>query len=208
VQGPQGVLRVHATSGSTTAEWTTAGAAIVTALAAILTALAAACALLGAVYTIKDNRRTARQRVTHESVARLAAPELIESKAVLSSFLRGGLQPPNIPNVTWATMDEQGRRDAMWEHLSDASSIEDRRTVLRILAFPNMLEGLACMYNHGLLDRMIVKTRVEDEATNFWYLTKGWVAKLRLDGESKVYEDLEAMIDDLAKLDRSTGSHW
>jgi hypothetical protein len=176
--------------GSTTAEW--------------ITAIAAALAFFGAAFTIVDNRRTARQRVTYEYIARLEAPALIEHQAVMSSFLRGGLRPPSVPETRWATMGEAERLDAVpavWEHLSGSSSVDDRRTVLQILAYPNMLEGLAGMYNHGLLDRRIVKVEVESEAKSFWERAKWWRDELK-EGDGNTFRDLEVMIEDLAKRKR------
>lgn len=177
-------------NGSTAAEW--------------VTAVAAGLALIGAAFTIWDNRRAVRQRVTHESVARLEAPELIESKAVMSSFLRGGLRPPGISEAIWLTMDDEARRDAaplVWEHLCDSSALEDRRTVQQILAYPNMLEGLAGMYNDGLLDPGIVKTEVEAEATNFWGRAKWWLDLVR-SPDNNVFDDLKLMIEKLEKVER------
>lgn len=129
-EGPRGEQGAGASDGSEIALWITAGAAIV--------------ALGGAAWTILDNRRAACHRVTHEAVARLEAPELIESRAIMSAFLRGGIQPPTIPDATWATMDEAARlaaAPAMWEHLQGSSDLDDRRLVTQILAYPNLLEG-------------------------------------------------------------------
>lgn len=195
---------------STTAAW-------ITAIATGIGALSAALALVGAAVTIFENRRavheqfahashTARQRLTYESVARFEDLGLIENQAVMSSFLRGGFQPPSISDAIWETMDRDARLAAApntWQHLRDSSSVEDRKTVLQILAFPNMLEGLAGMYNHGLLDYGIVKTRIEAEANNFWDRAKWWIDELRLQYEdNKIFRDMEVMISDLATRER------
>jgi hypothetical protein len=189
-QGPRGEPGAAASDGSEIALWITAGAAVI--------------ALIVAGLTIVDNRRVARHRVTHEVVARLEAPELIESKAVMSSFLRGGLQPPSIPDATWATMNEDARLAAaplMWEHLYGSSDLDDRRTVVQIMAFPNMLEEVAGMYNDGLLDQKIVKTAVEAEADNFWGRASWWLALIR-SPENNVFDDLKLMIEKLDKVKR------
>jgi hypothetical protein len=173
-------------------------------IALLITAAAAVAALLGAAYTISDNRRVARHRITHEAVARLEAPELIESRAVMSCFLRGGLRPPSISQAAWTTMDEDARLEAaplMWEHLKRSSALEDRRTVVQIMAFPNMLEGLAGMFNDGLLDTMIVKTAVEAEADNFWARASWWLEEIR-SPNSNVFDDLKLMIEKLDEVER------
>lgn len=141
--------------------------------AEVITAIAAVLAFCGAAYAIFDNRGTARQRVTYEYIARLEAPELIEHQALMSSFLRGGLRPPKTSDEEWADIekDEQARCAAaagLWTELSESASVDDRKTVMQILAYPNMLEGLAGMYNHGLLDPRIVKVEVGSEAESFW----------------------------------------
>jgi hypothetical protein len=190
-QGLQGEQGAAPSDGSEIALWVTAGAAVI--------------ALIGAGLTILDNRSVARHRVTHEVVARLEAPELIESKAVMSSFLRGGLQPPSIPDATWATMNEDARLAAaplMWQHLYGSSDLDDRRTVVQIMAFPNMLEEVAGMYNDGLLDPKIVKTAVEAEANNFWDRASWWLAIIR-SPENNVFDDLKLMIEQLDKLECS-----
>jgi hypothetical protein len=156
-------------------------------------ALAAIVALRGAWRTIKDNRDIARRRVTHESVARLEAPELIESKAVMSSFLRGGLRPEEVSARTWTKMNQERRREQSWRHLSRSARLEDRRRVAQIAAYPNVLEGVAGMYNRGLLDERIVKTRVEIEARNFWHQA-GWWLKAVKSGDEKVFEEIDAML--------------
>jgi hypothetical protein len=144
--------RVH---HETTAEQETAGATIAGAAIAFL-------AFVGAVLGLAQNRLAARRRLTYELVGRLEDLDLIAHQALLSSFLRGGLRPPDVPQAVWATMSEQARLDSRvdtWQQISESSTTKDRETVLRMLAFPNMLEALAGMYNQGLLDRAIVKTR-------------------------------------------------
>lgn len=181
---------------STTAQWITAASAIV--------------ALLGAFVTILDNRRTARQRLAYEYVARLEDPELIEHQATMSSFLRGGLQPPDISDDDWTDMDPAARRDTAcdtWKHLVESPTVDDRETLLRILVYPNMLEGLAGMYNHGLLDRAIIKTHVESEARDFWEAAGWWLDEMRSEPESNTFRDIEVMMEDLAKRRRPGWYH-
>jgi hypothetical protein len=177
-----------------------------TAIAAGIGAIAACLALYGAWTTIKDTRRTVRERVTYESGVRFEMPELIKHKALMSSFLRGGLQPPSVSDVEWAAMNQDERLKAaadLWTELSESSALEDRERVLQILAFPNMLEAYAGMYNHDLFDVGIVKTRVQAEATSFWELGKWWVDEVRKQGDDQtIYRDLEVMIEDLAKQAR------
>jgi hypothetical protein len=134
----------------------------------------------------------------------LEDPALLRNKAVMSAFLRGGLQPPSIPDVKWGTMNKDERlavAPLVWKHLSASSSLEDRITVLQILAFPNMLEGLASMYNQNLLEASIVKTRVEFPARNFWEASDWWVAELRLVDEH-VFKDIEVMLRSLQEQKR------
>ena len=170
-----------------------------------ITAIAALVALVGATVTILDNRRTARQRITYEYIARLEDPSLIEIQAMMSSFLRAGIRPSGIPPELWATMDGSARQDAakvMWRELRESSDLRDRQTVLEIVAYPNMLEGLAAMYNSGLLDRRIVKTHVESEAKDFCEVAEWWLEELRPDPHDNTFRDLEVMISDLAKRKR------
>jgi hypothetical protein len=161
------------------------------------------------VFGIVENRRVARRRLTYELVGRLEDLDLIKHQALMSSFLRGGLRPPSISEADWATMDETARVDTRadtWRHLSNSTAVEDRETVLRILAFPNMLEGLAGMYNQKLLDSSIVKTRVEGEAKDFWTHAAKWIDGLRsqyVDYEGdKIFVDLEIMLRKLAEQKR------
>jgi hypothetical protein len=124
----------------------------------------------------------------------------------MSSFLRGGLQPRSVSDADWDAMDQDARLatgSAMWAHLVASSAIEDRKKVLQILAFPNMLESYAGMYNHKLLDAGIVKTRVEAEATSFWDLGKWWVDEVRTQsGDATLFRDIETMLADLTKHKR------
>ena len=194
-RAPARVVRV---SEDSTATWVTAVATGVAAFAAIL-------AFAVAVLTIVDNRRTTKERITYESVERLEDLELISHQAVMSSFLRGGFQPPSVPDASWANMTEPERiavGPAMWQHLSSSSSVEDRKTVLQILAFPNMLETLAGMYNHGLLDYGVVKTRVENQAISFWTRAEWWIEAVREHDGERIFKDLEVMMEDLATRER------
>jgi hypothetical protein len=188
-RGPRGLKGADA-SGEGTASW--------------ITAIAALLAVIGGAATLFDNRRTARRRVTFESVERLEETSLIEQQAVMSSFLRGGLQPPNISDADWATMDQAARLAAapsMWEHLSESSSLDDRKTKLQILAYPNRLEGIAAMYNGGLLEPKIVKTQVEAEAQNFWDVAEWWLTEVRA-ADNKTFKEIEVMLERLAKQKR------
>jgi hypothetical protein len=148
---------------------------------------------------LTTNRDIDRRRVTHESVARLEAPELIEGKAVMSSFLRGGLRPDGVSAAVWTKMNQQRRREQSWKHLSQSAALEDRRTVAQIAAYPNMLEGVAGMYNRGLLDERIVKTRVEIEARNFWRQASWWLAAVK-SGDEQVFEEIDAMLKHLEQV--------
>lgn len=198
----------------TTAERETASA---TKAAAIISFVA----LVGALIGILENRRRARQRLTYEWVERIGDLELVEHQAVMSSFLRGGMRPPRLSLEAWDALDEQARlatRVSTWQQLSGSSAVEDRKTVLQILAFPNMLEALAGMYNQKLLDRGIVKTHVESQATAFWSRADWWIKELRPKADlnantevetnkadpkaDKIYRDLEKMIKSLAERKR------
>jgi hypothetical protein len=182
--------------GSPTAEWITAVAALV--------------ALLGAAVTILDNRRTARRRITYEYLARLEDSALIEIQATMSSFMRGGMRPEHISVEQWSTMGEEARLETaknMWQQLCLSPSLKDRETVLRIVAYPNMLEDLAGMYNDGLLDRRIVKTHVESEAKNFCEVAGWWLKELKSDPRSNTFRDIEVMLEDLAERKRPKWHH-
>jgi hypothetical protein len=205
--GRRGRDTAPGTRSPTTAEQGTADATIAAAAIAFL-------ALLGAVFGIVENRRVARRRLTYDLVGRLEALDLISHQALMSSFLRGGLRPPNVSEITWAAMNEQARLDARtetWQQISNSTAEEDRETVLRILAFPNMLEALAGMYNQKLLDRSIVKTRVEGEAKDFWTHAAWWIDGLRsqyaeYEGD-KIFVDLEIMLRKLATQKRPRHYH-
>jgi hypothetical protein len=182
--------------GATTAEWMTAIGTIGAGGAAIL-------ALLGAAVTILDNRKTACRRTTHEYISRLLDPDLLPLEATMTAFLRGGMCPPGISRRRWRSMSPEARRDsakALWRHLGRSSSLEDRRKLLEILAYPNLLEGLASMYNEGLLDRGMVKAQVEVDAQSFLRAGRWWIDQVREDGgDPNTFRDIEAMIQDLAK---------
>jgi hypothetical protein len=198
----------------TTAEQETARA---TTAAAVISFVA----LVGALIGILDNRRRVRQRLTYDWVERIGDLGLIEHQAVMSSFLRGGVRPPSVAPETWDTMDEQRQRAMRartWHELSRSLASEDRKTILQIVAFPNMLEALAGMYNQRLLNRGIVKTHVEGQAIAFWSRAGWWIDELRLRVDpdpsvgpesnkldvktDKIYTDLEKMLKSLAKRKR------
>jgi hypothetical protein len=175
-----------------------------------ITAIAALVALLGAAVTIFDNRRTAKQRLTYEYIARLEDPRLIEIQALMSSFLRAGIRPRDISRHEWSQMDDLGRREAtllMWRDMQASSHLEDRKMLLEIVAYPNMLEGLAGMYNHGLLNRRIVKTHVESEARDFCEVAAWWLKELKPSDDDNTFIDLETMIADLARQHRPRWHH-
>ncbi len=95
----------------------------------------------------------------------------------------------------------------MWRHLNDSSEVADRKTLLQILVYPNMLDGLAGMYNQGLLDRKIIRSHVESEAKNFWTAASWWLDEVRSEPESNIYRDIEVMLMDLAKRKRPSWYH-
>jgi hypothetical protein len=200
--GPQGAEVIREAHSSTSPEWI---AAIATAVAAVVAVVAVLFGYRAARGTIEEGRNLARQRVTYESVARLEDPELLESKAVLASFLHGGLRPLPIDDATWEAMAKEKRIAATWKHLSESASPGDRRTVFQILAFPNILESIASMYNRELLDRGIVKTAVEWMAADFWKRAASWIDELQA-ADAKTFTDLDAMVHRLAVEERSTPS--
>ncbi len=147
----------------------------------------------------------ARERLTFESIARLEDLG-IEYQAMMASFLRGGLRPPGVQEADWDELNEPARlatRMDTWKHLNGSPAFEDRETLLQILAYPNLLEGIASMYNHGLLDPGIVKTRIEARADSFWTLGEWWVKEIRLLYKNDaLYVDLEAMLKTLKEQKR------
>jgi hypothetical protein len=186
---------------------------VVTAGATALAAIAAVLAFFVAWKTFKGSQRTerkrreddsvkARERLTYEYVGRLEDLALTEHKAVMASFLRGGFKPPGMPGSDWKAAESQGPEAAglaAWRYLRDAKSVDDRKAVLQIVAFPNMLETLAGLYNHGLLDYGIVKTRVENQASTFWKQAKWWIRELEDQYTDETLKDLRVMIDDLPR---------
>ena len=170
--------------------------------AAIISALALALALIG----IFGNRFQARQRLTYDWVERIGDLQLIESKAVMASFLRGGLPPPGMSDADWAAKGGQAdvkQREEIWKALSTSSFRDDRRTVLQILALPNMLEALAGMYNQHLLSPGIVKAHVGGQADWFWTQAKWWVAQLETeDPKGHPFEEIDKMLKDLETRNR------
>jgi hypothetical protein len=139
-------------------------------------------------------------------VERIGNLQLVEHQAVMSSFLRGGMRPPGVSDMKWAKMKAQADvegREATWRHLVTSPSVEDRRTVVQILAFPNTLEALAGMYNQRLLNRGIVKVHVEGQARSFWDHASWWVLQLRTEAKSNYpLEDLDKMLKNLQKRKR------
>jgi hypothetical protein len=65
--------------------------------------------------------------------------------------------------------------------------------VLRIVAFPNMLEAIAGMYNQRLIDGSVVKTRVAGEAQDFLQRAGWWIDMLR--AQYKPYEGDNIFVD-------------
>jgi hypothetical protein len=196
-EGPE--HREASTPAASSAETETAEA---TKDAAIISALAFLAALIG----IFENWRRARQRRTYEWVDRIGDLQLVEHQAVMASFLRGGMRPPKVSDLEWAKMKAQAdvkAREATWRHLGLSSSVEDRRTVVQILAFPNTLEALAGMYNQRLLNRGIVKVHVEGQARSFWDRANWWVLQLRTEaGSDYPLKDLDKMLENLQKRKR------
>jgi hypothetical protein len=202
LQGPPGAVVIRETHSSTPPEWITA---IATVLAAVAAVIAGLFGYRVARATIEEGRNSARQRVTYEAVAGLEDPGLLESKAVLASFLHGGLRPPLIDAAAWEALGKEGRIAASWEHLRESASLADRRRVFQILAFPNMLESIANMYNRGLLDGGIVKTTVEWAAADFWKKAASWIDELQA-ADANTFTELDAMIHKLATQERPTPS--
>jgi len=200
------------TAPNTTTDWFTAIATGVLAVATVVAAGAAITAIVYARRTIKAGRESsqaqidhdraeARSRLTHEYVAKLENLELIECQALTSSFVRGGIRSPRIPSLRWAFMTPIARQDAArayWRSLSATSALGDRKMVMRLLAYPNLLEGLASAYNEDLLDRHVIKAQVEVEANSFWNAAKWWVDQLRDEWGADTFRDIEVMIKDLA----------
>ncbi len=126
---------------------------------------------------------------------------MIEHKAVMASFLRGGIRPPGVSDEEWDRLDDTGRTAAAWAHLRGSPSPEDRKTVLQILEFPNMLQRLAGMYNEGLLDDGVLKLQVETESKDFMRKAVVWLTKLRDENEGYL-ADIDTMNVKLAKKPR------
>ncbi|HUB36580.1 MAG TPA: hypothetical protein VL972_07125 [Solirubrobacteraceae bacterium] len=169
---------------------------LATAVATSVAAVVAILALLGAGVTIRDNRRAGRQRATFESVARLEDPHLLECKSVTSAFLRCGLRPPSIAEAAWREMNDDARRAAtatLWEELKGSPWLADRELVQRIQAFPNLLEGVAGMYNDDLLDTEIVEAQVSWIAWNFWQEGEWWIAKVKSE-DGNAFAEIETMV--------------
>lgn len=77
--------------------------------------------------------------------------------------------------------------------------------MMRIAAYPNMLEGLATMYNRDMLDERIVKIRVELDARNFRDQAEWWINEIRspasaTEGDKEIFEEIDAMLRRLAKV--------
>jgi hypothetical protein len=174
-----------------------------TAYATVAAAVIGLGALFGAWRTLRQNRSTARRRLTHEWVARISDLGLIPHRAVMSSFLRGGMRPPEISLTTWARMGDDARKatgPAMWKRLDSSSTPEDRLTLHQITAFPNALEALASMYNDKLLDKDIVERQAEALARGFWTVAnEWWMPLLRPNPDSALFKDLKQMLDSLEK---------
>jgi hypothetical protein len=180
--------------GATTAQWLTAAGTVGAGAAALV-------ALAGAYVTIRDNRRTALRQATHAYIVQLSDPALLPLEAVMTTFLRGGMRPSEVSWWRWRTMDDEARREsakALWRDLNASAALEDRSKLLEILAYPNLLEGLASMYNEGLLDRRMVKTQVEVDARSFWTAAGWWIEQLRDENGEDTFRDVEVMLQDLA----------
>ncbi|HWF31458.1 MAG TPA: hypothetical protein VG188_02760 [Solirubrobacteraceae bacterium] len=94
----------------------------------------------------------------------------------------------------------------MWAHISNSAEFDDRRTVMQIAAYPNMLEGLAGMYNRDMLDERIVKTRVEIAAQSFRAQADWWIDVIRspasaTDGGRVIFEEIDEMLRRLAAIE-------
>lgn len=127
---------------------------------------------------------------------------MIEHKALMASFLRGGVRPPGVSDEEWDRLGDAGRTAAAWAHLRDSPSLEDRKMVLQILEFPNALQRLAGMYNEGLLDDGVLKLQVETQAKDFVRKAVFWLTKLRDENEGYL-ADIDTMIFKLAEKPRS-----
>jgi hypothetical protein len=211
-QGTRGQQGRRGQRGSSATEAGTGAAELVTAAGALIAALVALGGLLLAWRTLSDNRRTAEdqldqstriasQQRTFDAVARLQDLALIEHQAVMSAFLRAGMCPPSVTEESWRAMSPERRLEetkAEWARLSDSPWETDRKTVLQILAFPNMLEALADMYNRKLLDEEVAKVHLKFQANNFVSLAKWWIEELRLSpGGEKSYDQVKEMLKDM-----------
>jgi hypothetical protein len=190
--------------GATTADW-------ITAVGTAVTALAALAALVGAWLTIRQNRKTAR--ADHETACRQATFEYLgklervssgPAFATMSSFLRGGICPPGVRPRAWARMPRETQIASSrqwWHELVDSPAEEDRALMAHICAYPNTLESLASMYNHGLLDSKIVKSEVESQAKGYLKVAEWWIEMLRETSKAN-YQDTLVMMKSLAEREK------
>jgi uncharacterized protein (UPF0335 family) len=107
-----------------------------------------------------------------------------------------------MPDIQWQTVAQEKRTAAAWQHLDKSSSPEDRKVRLHILAFPNMLERLAGMYNDGLLDDAILKVYVESEANGFLSQAASWLTEMRKQNKDYL-TDIDTMVKKLAEKPRT-----
>ena len=117
----------------------------------------------------------------------------------MTAVFRGALRPPSITPEAWEAMSDERRRNTvpeMWRYLTESSDPSDRERLLSVLVTSNMLEGLAGMYNRGLLDRGIVKTALESEARDLWESFSKWLAVVqpKLGGQSVMAKSELALI--------------
>jgi hypothetical protein len=122
------------------------------AISQIVLALIAALALIGAAAQALVTRSATRQTLTYNYTHRFADPTLIPFRQKTTDLF----------SVKGTTEDER------WQAFRESSLTEQ----VEALVLPNLVEELAGMYNHKLLNRKIAKDFFGFTAHQLW--SEGW----------------------------------
>jgi hypothetical protein len=148
-------------------------------IAQVALALAALFALIVAVAQILTARSATRQTLTYNYTQRFSSPELLRYHEKTAELFA----PSN---------DGADERYNRFLGLGRADQ-------LAALVVPNLLEELAGMYNHKLLDKKIAKDFFGDTAKDIW-VGGSWLIDRWRQTDPKYFEQWELMLEDMGML--------
>lgn len=150
------------------------------AIAQIVLGVTALAALVVAIVQIAQARSNSRQILTYNYTQRFSSPELLPFHQITGELLA----------KTEASEEERYREFT-------ARSREDQ---LAALLIPNLIEELAGMYNHGLVDKKIAKEFFGEIAREVW-INGAWLIERWRATDPAYYKQWQEMLEAMGLLE-------